>query len=193
MAPWLEGAGLAHRDEDAGQECRPVAAAGAGRRPAQARIAQGARSFRPPGERPPRRAVLAGRVWRWVDGCAAAVAARRARPRRRAGALGASAPAAGFDANSRIACMAAAYPAAKASRRTASICCCNWVRAVCAIAHYPPYKSRSLTTFATLGLDRRPLVLVEPLPRRAGFGYQIAQHPFAGQWIERDHAIIAQS
>jgi hypothetical protein len=70
---------------------------------------------RPPGC-PPRRAVLADRVGRSVDGCFAAAArvvpaARRARPRPRddpPAALGVSAAAAGFVANSRIACIAAA-------------------------------------------------------------------------------------
>src|SRR5262249_38251302 len=58
-------------------------------------------------------------------------------PRARRRALAGPASVAGRDAKSRMACIAAAYPAAKASRRTSSICCCNSLTAVLAISRAP--------------------------------------------------------
>jgi hypothetical protein len=60
------------------------------------------------------------------------------RPRRVVAGL---ASVAGRDASSRMACIAAAYPAAKASRRTSSICCCNSLTVVLAFAGHPPYRN----------------------------------------------------
>jgi hypothetical protein len=54
------------------------------------------------------------------------------------------------DASSRTASIAAAYPAANASRRTSSICCCNSLTAVLAISRIPPWTRENITIFAAV-------------------------------------------